>query len=289
MAVGNFVRLVKKFLSTLSACGVRTAVRMTLEYLLFRFGFGDPVEKRRVQLSEKISEQLNSTVKYGPFKGLKFDTDSRWSGANRPSMLLGYYEFEVLDLIDKISKTNKFDAFINIGAADGYYGVGVLVGNLFQHAYCFEISEIGQRIIRSSAAVNGVLDRISVYGRATKEFSGLLQKEHLSNSVILVDIEGDEFEIFDKEVFRDLQKSIVIVEIHDWVNDAAAKTSKLKDDAAEFFACSEIKTSSRDLSKFEELRNFPDSDRWLMCSEGRPRLMSWWVFTPLATEPLIVN
>ena len=195
-------------------------------------------------------------------------------------MLLGFYELEILDLIDRISKSKKFDTLIHIGAADGYYGVGVLINNLFQHSYCFETRELGQEIIRKNAEINGVSDRISIFGRATNGFDKLLRKEHLSRSVVLVDIEGGEFELLNKDVFRNFQQSIFIIEIHGWIENADKKIIKLKEDAAAFFTITEMKTSARDLSKFDELRDYTDTDRWLLCSEGRPNLMSWYVLSP---------
>ena len=41
-----------------------------------------------------------------------------------------------------------------------------------------------------------------------------------------------------------------------------------------------IKNAARDLSWIPELDAMNDSDRWLICSEGRPKLMSWLIFAP---------
>jgi hypothetical protein len=50
--------------------------------------------------------------------------------------------------------------------------------------------------------------------------------------------------------------------------------------ASEFFDITEFKTSARDLSKFQELHELSDIDRWLLCSESRPCLMTWMRFDP---------
>jgi len=42
-----------------------------------------------------------------------------------------------------------------------------------------------------------------------------------------------------------------------------------------------IDTGSRDPSQYNELRNFSDNDKWLVCSEGRKRSGSWMHLTPL--------
>ena len=51
-------------------------------------------------------------------------------------------------------------------------------------------------------------------------------------------------------------------------------------DIRPFFKVSTLKTSSRDLSRFSELSEYSDSERWLIASEGRPRLMSWLRLDP---------
>ena len=82
----------------------------------------------------KCLSYSNATVAYGPFKGLKFSSDAWW-GRERASMILGLYEQEVLESLTNIPK--KYKSFIDLGAADGYYGIGVLVNNLFENSICF--------------------------------------------------------------------------------------------------------------------------------------------------------
>ena len=76
-------------------------------------------------------------------------------------MILGLYEQEVLESLTNIPK--KYKTFIDLGAADGYYGIGVLVNNLFENSFCFESTERGQNVIRENAKLNGVADKILIY------------------------------------------------------------------------------------------------------------------------------
>ena len=43
---------------------------------------------------------------------------------------------------------------------------------------------------------------------------------------------------------------------------------------------SELRTGARDPAQFEELAMLEDTDRWLIASEGRKRLMHWLVLRP---------
>jgi hypothetical protein len=99
--------------------------------------------------------------------------------------------------------------------------------------------------------------------------------------VLLVDIEGGEFDLFDVKLFKALKGSIIFIELHDWmINDGDNKLAKLKSEASKYFNFTEITTTSRDLSVFPELRSFNDTDRWLICSESRKKLMTWLRLDP---------
>ena len=56
---------------------------------------------------------------------------------------MGLYEKEVLDFLDS-APSGYYDSFLDIGAADGYYGVGMLVGGVVKQSTCFEIAKIGR-------------------------------------------------------------------------------------------------------------------------------------------------
>jgi hypothetical protein len=104
---------------------------------------------------------------------------------------------------------------------------------------------------------------------------------NLSNTVLFIDIEGAEFELIDNKTFNAFKNSIIFVELHDWLfEDGEEKLCKLKNDSTSTHQLTEITMGSRDLSIFSELNTLNDNDRWLICSEGRGRLMKWLRFDP---------
>ena len=119
--------------------------------------------------------------------------------------------------------------------------------------------------------------KFHIRGLADRSFYKLIPNDVLAASVILVDIEGAEFSLFDRELFSALRSSIIIIELHD---DSEDKLALLKNSAAEFFNICEMTTTARDMSKFDELRKLSDTDRWLLCSEGRPARMVWFRLDP---------
>ena len=82
-------------------------------------------------------------------------------------------------------------------------------------------------------------------------------------------------------MFNNLKQSVIFIELHDWFfKDSKKKMAKLLSDAKPFFKISKLTTTSRDLSKFPELVNYSDSERWLIASEGRSKLMTWLRLDP---------
>lgn len=237
------------------------------------------VNKKRRQLSDLVGKFHKNTVAHGPFKGLQLHTDAHWGGADRGVMLLGLYEREILDAL--ASKPTKYETLIDLGAADGYYGVGVLVNNLCKNSYCYEITQNGRDTIQKNADLNGLADRITIRGEATKSFYDDISEDERSRSILLIDIEGGEFDIVDGGTFAAFRNSIILIEVHDWLENAEAKILKMRADSDDTHTITALVTGARDLSQFRELRMMSDTDRWLLCSEGRPRLMSWLRFDPI--------
>lgn len=241
------------------------------------------INKHKLEISNKIKDMHNSTVAYGPFKGLRFTNDTHWGGSDKGAMILGIYEQEILKEISNLPK--KYDIFIDLGAADGYYGIGVLVNKLFKKSYCFEITENGREVINKNAYLNDVLNNVVIKGEATKNFSAEIPVEEINNSVLFVDIEGGEFNLFDPSLFEIFHKSIIFIEIHDFlIENGSSLFDNLIDFSSKTHLCKKIKMGSRDLSGYEEIKNWNDTDRWMLCSESRAQLMTWVRFDPLVME-----
>ena len=242
-------------------------------------GISIAIDKKRKLLSRELSMRMKHTIKYGPFSDMVFCDDHWWGGSDRAAMLFGIYEEEVLNSIMSVPKS--YDVFIDLGAADGYYSIGSLISKKFQRSYSFEISDKGRDVIQKNATINKVSHKLHIFGEATKDFYKDIPKKDLNRAVILIDIEGAEFSLLDKEVLSHLKGSIIFIELHDWFfTDSQKKMAKLMSDAKSFFKISKLTTTSRDLSKFPELFDYSDSERWLIASEGRSKLMTWLRLDP---------
>ena len=184
------------------------------------------IGKKRQSLSLQLSDRMNHTVKYGPFAGMKFTQDNWWSGSDRGAMLLGIYEEEVLRSIMTCPK--KYNVFIDLGAADGYYSIGSLINGRFNTSYSFEISSKGRYVIKKNAFLNKVDNKLNVFGEANQNFYTSIPKKDLDKAIILIDIEGGEFSLLNRKSFSHLKNSIIFIELHDWFfKDGKKKLAKL--------------------------------------------------------------
>ena len=277
-----------KFVLKLKEQGIAPACAKAVSWLIFKLktsiGWEDQIQQRRLLISRQLDERFGSQVKYGPFRGLKLSKATWWGKTDRAGMLLGLYEQEVLSALANVPVRYR-RSFIELGAADGYYAVGVLVNDLFERSYCFEISERGQKAITANAALNGVSSRVQIHGIAEMNFHTALPESATGDSVLLIDIEGAEFDILTAKTFERFTNSVIIIELHDhFFADAPQRLERLRSICANVFRIDELTTTARDLSVFPELKQFSDTDRWLICSEGRRAMPHWYVLTPLAHQ-----
>lgn len=263
------------------AHGWRSAARAARNVLAFRvLGATTDLTQHRYRLSQSLARQLDSTVVHGPFTGTVLSDESWWSAADRGSMLLGLYEAQVLSWLQRNAPGRR--VLVDIGAADGYYAVGALVAGWIEHAYCFEISEEGQRVIASNARRNGVSEQVTILGEAAAGFIETLRSAGApdpSTWCVICDIEGGEFTLLDDAAVSALAGTCGIVELHaDAHTDprARALVSRLS-------ATHEIEllpAGPRDPAAVPELAGWSDDDRWLLCSESRGAVMHWLAFRP---------
>jgi hypothetical protein len=239
------------------------------------------VLQHRLQLSLFVLQKCGWRVTHGPFKGLRFPHPTGgWSNADLGGMALGIYEKEVLDLI--ASTPEAFDLFINLGAADGYYAVGTLTSGWAKEAICFESDLKAHRNILELAQLNKVEGQLKIFGEASSNFLDHIPSYLNSKSLLLSDIEGGEFNIFSSHgIFEKLAKCTVIIEIHARHPECLQKASSIIERSSATHSYMWLTTSSRDLSSFRLLDDLDDTNRWLLCSEGRPYRMSWLALKPL--------
>ncbi len=243
----------------------------------------DAITARRCTLGRQMYACFDGIVQAGPLKGFRLGSDPTWGAADKGPMLLGFYEQAVSAQLEKFSADAS--VLIDIGAADGYFGVGALASGLFERSVCFEIDPVTRAAMVEVARLNGVEDRVTIYGAADETLLDKLAAAGVdpADAVVLCDIEGGEFTLFDDALLAKLARSRFIIELHErMTHDGADRLARLTTDASRYFEIDYLEGGGRDPGAVAALQHLPEDDRWLLCSEGRSIYQRWMVLTPRA-------
>ena len=241
---------------------------------------GETIRQRQERISLEVYEMVQGRVAYGPFEGMRLNRERWWGALDLGSQCLGLYEKEVLEQLTLIQDERKYDFFIDIGAADGYYTTGVLCSGLFNKAIAFEALPKGQDAILASWLENNSPGELEILGEATEHALVNLPNEALDSALVLVDVEGAEFDILSPIVLEKLLHSTIVIEIHNWINDFEHRYFAFLESAFNLFKVEVLSPVSRDIHKYQELRDFTDDNRLLLVSERRPCQMRFLKLSP---------
>lgn len=258
--------------------GFRVTISTLANILLRWLGFLDQIHLTKRKIIVDGDELFGSKVAYGIFSGMVLPKDIWWTENDRFVKLAGEYEAHVADKLAILAK--KYKHFIDIGAADGYFAVGLLQAKLFETCTCFEISMKGREVIASNAKLNGVSDQIEILQEGNCEtIKAVISK--FGPSAVLCDIEGAEFDLFDETLLQALSDSTVIMELHDDVIDYYKDSRDgLIRRARSTFDITFLMRHNPRVNELLELETWSDIKRLLAFDECRPRRMNWLLLTP---------
>ena len=114
--------------------------------------------------SNLVSQKTGSTVLSGPFQGMKYLRES--SASVLAPKLLGIYERELHAAIEE-AIAFPFQRVVDIGAAEGYYCVGLAMRMPRARIVAYEANETAHPLIEKLAALNHVEDRLEIHGTCT--------------------------------------------------------------------------------------------------------------------------
>ena len=226
------------------------------------------------RVSLEVFNLTGGKVAYGPFKGMTLRDKRWWGDLDLGSQCLGLYEKEIIDLFAQMTP-HQYGVFLDIGAADGYYTTGALYSGLFDKAIAFEQSASGRDAIVDGWKLNGAPGELIVRGEASEQSILDLPQDLFNNALVLVDIEGAEFDLFDEAYLDRLSEATILIEIHNWIEGFRFKYHNFLENAAQRFDIELLERSGLPNQFFPELRGYTDDNRMLMLSEGRPNIMRY--------------
>jgi hypothetical protein len=247
--------------------------------VLHRFGFYEPeILAARRKTTDLVRKLHNDVIAYGAFSGMILSNSIWWGRFDFANKILGTYETQVIDKLVELARPGA--TFIDVGCADGFFAVGILRICDLEKAVCFEISQEGRDVTAENAKRNAVLDRIDIRGQADRE-EITHAAELAAEAIVLCDIEGGEFSLFDDALLTKLSGSSIIIELHPHlIDDGYAKRDALIYRAGQYFNTSVMRRKPVSVGDFAELERLNDNERMLAFSEGRGAAGSWLVLTP---------
>lgn len=219
----------------------------------------------------------------GPFRGMRIEL-SPLSSRHLLGYILGSQELELRPAIDTIVERG-YRTILNVGAADGYYAVGLALRAPQARVEAFEALPELHPVIARTAAANGVADRVAILGACTASQLRARLDAAEGPTLVLMDIEGGEVDLLDIDAVPELAEADILVETHDAF--VAGATATLLRRFQETHGITRYTARPRVLNDFPP--NFlPRLRRWFpslaveLMNERRTGLQRWLLLTAKA-------
>lgn len=160
--------------------------------------------------AQLLLDQFRGRIANGPFKEMVYLRNS--VGSALAPKIAGTYEKELAPIIEKLA-SRGYEMVVDIGAAEGYYAVGlakILGPNTLVLAY--DTSEKARQLLVKLAELNQVAEQITIGDLCSHD---QLQSLAGRRVFVLCDIEGGEAELLDPALAPALKNFDVLVEVHD--------------------------------------------------------------------------
>jgi hypothetical protein len=231
-------------------------------------------------LRSLVRNQTRCRVYSGPFKGLRWIPQTDPNAEFDIPKLLGIYERELAPCMERACGLN-FSLIVDVGAAEGYYAVGLAVRNPAAKVVAFEMQSKVQAELVKKATLNGVTERVQVCGKC--EPQDLEQAlTGADRPFVICDTEGYEVELLDLKKVPSLSRAFILVELHEFAVTGITETIQ------RWYALTHKITHI-----WQEERgpaDFPFSDLYARClpssyllwavGESRPERMAWLWMEP---------
>jgi hypothetical protein len=207
------------------------------------------------------------------------DYISQSSGSSYYPKLLGTYEKELHESIARIRKQQP-NLIVDIGAAEGYYAVGLAMLLPEASVLTFDIDGQAREHLRKLAERNGVTDRVQIDGRCSPEVleAAIAGKPRVS---IICDVEGYETELLDLETVPSLRQACILVETHPHLSKGIEDLIHCR--FSQSHKIERIECLARGEADFDQARvgwyRLPDSLKRSLVIERGP-LTPWLYMTP---------
>ena len=229
-------------------------------------------------LTHLAQKRTGNRVAKGPFTGTRYIGHAH--GSAYIPKLLGIYERELSSQIEVLIQQVP-DLIVDIGAAEGYYAIGLARRLPHSSIVAFEMDSQARTALLEMAELNGVQERVRVCGKCVPPDL----ETALSNSqhpAIICDVEGDELLLLDPDRAPTLKRSMILVELHEFLIPNITQTLKTRFSTSHHIT--HVWQTRRSHTEFPwttlGTRLLPKPYLDWAVSEWRPERMSWLWMQP---------
>jgi hypothetical protein len=155
---------------------------------------------------------MPTRVLSGPFRGMAYQPFA--CGSAWLPKILGTYELELHPTIAGLAGA-PCDALVDVGAAEGYYAVGLARLLDAPRAFCFDTDPLAPRLMARIAELNGVGPRLQAGGMCRPaDLEAILSAA--AHPLVVSDCEGGELPLLDPQAAPALARARLLVEVHDY-------------------------------------------------------------------------
>jgi Met-10+ like-protein len=162
-------------------------------------------------MTKLVAARTGMVVQSGPFSGMRYIAKSHHS--QLIPKWLGIYERELIGAVEEAIGLQP-DTVVDVGAAEGYYAVGLALRMPQTRIIAFEMVPEARELLTNLAEINGVSDRITIRGACrSRDLAEVL--ENTGNTLVVCDVEGAEAYLLDPIRVPGLNRCHILVELHD--------------------------------------------------------------------------
>jgi hypothetical protein len=231
-------------------------------------------------LENLVYERTDARVYRGPFMGMRWISSPGANGRIHIPKLLGIYERELNRYIERACALD-FSLIVDVGAAEGYYAVGMARRNPKARIIAFEMEAKERSALAEAAELNDVKHRIEIRGKCEpQDLEAILSDT--PQSLVICDTEGYEFVLLDLTAVPSLARAFILVELHEFIERGI--TEKIRTRFAATHKITQIWQEKRTVTDFPfrtfYTRCLPQSYLHWAVNESRPERMSWFWMEP---------
>jgi hypothetical protein len=211
-------------------------------------------------------------VQVGPFAGMRFPR----SGTGNFSELLGTYEICLIPVLEQVI-AKRADMIIDVGAAYGYYSMGLAMRCPESHVIAYEVDPTRIGLMEKYNRLNGLEHRITMRGLCTPEALAA-DLQYSSSPFILMDIEGAEDHVLRADI-PGIERAEILVELHEVFIPGVTRRLKNRFGPTHSFRL----IDQMDLSNHSPPPGINPFVRWQwngLIQENRKQPMTWMHLTP---------